>query len=36
MLLMGMQAQQCNKQEEPMYLTTMHKSPFCGMLIFEV
>ncbi|XP_028403781.1 pancreatic lipase-related protein 2-like [Dendronephthya gigantea] len=28
-ILMGMQAQQCNQQEEPMYLTTMHKSPFC-------
>ena len=29
--LMGMQAEQCNEQEEPMYLTTMSKSPFCGM-----
>ncbi|XP_028403774.1 pancreatic lipase-related protein 2-like [Dendronephthya gigantea] len=27
--LMGMQAEQCNEQEEPMYLTTMSKSPFC-------
>ncbi|CAB4006131.1 pancreatic triacylglycerol lipase, partial [Paramuricea clavata] len=27
--LMGMQAQQCKKHEQPMYLTTTSKSPFC-------
>ena len=28
--LMGMQAEQCKKYEQPMYLTTLAESPFCG------
>ena len=31
--LMGRQAKQCKKYEQPMYLTTLSKSPFCGKFV---
>jgi hypothetical protein len=31
--LMGIQAKQCEKYEQPMYLTTLSKSPFCGKFV---